>query len=356
MIVIRRIKKFLLYSGVDYFDYELAKPRIYQSNVFVAALISLCATFLITFMYISTFFVQGVMQNRMVYMIGAITSSLVTMLAFFYGRTHAWAVMPLVYAAQFIFYAYGILIGTITDPEQKTVTFIAMLVFLPVLFIHRPISAIITTGIYVTIFVSLCFKTKTGAVLQNDVIDAIVFGVLGLISGIIISRMKIYGYVLEQKLKEVSRFDQLTQMNNRNSYELTLSSIASHAAHSLACIYVDVNGLHELNNKEGHASGDEMLKFIAEQIKMFFGEDLSFRVGGDEFVIFVPDTGICELEQDINMMVKKIEKEGYHVATGCEVMSTHYLSLDNLIKSAESKMYQSKKQFYKNKMYDRRRG
>ena len=263
--------------------------------------------------------------------------------------------MPLVYAAQFIFYTYGILIGTITDPEQKTVTFIAMLVFLPVLFIDRPFSSIFSTSIYIVVFIYLCFRNKTGAVLQNDVIDAIVFGTLGLISGTILNRMKVHGYILEQRLKEVSRFDQLTQMNNRNSYELTLSSIPDYANHILACIYVDVNGLHELNNKEGHASGDEMLKFVAEQIKLFFGEDLSFRVGGDEFVVFVPDTERYEIEQDLAEMIKYIEEEGYHVATGFEMASVHHLSLDSLIKTAESKMYQAKKQFYKNKMYDRRR-
>ena len=350
-----KFKRFILYFGIEPANYELVKPKIYWANLFITAFTAICATVLITSMYISTYFVEGIVENRPVYLTGAILSIIVVILALFYGRKHTWIVVPLVHLADFIYFTYGILLGVVTDPDQKTVTFIVMLVFLPVLFIDRPIRCAINTLLYIIIFIYLCFKTKTGAVLQNDVIDAAVFGTLGIVSGIIINRMKVYGYVMEYKLQEVSRYDQLTQINNRNAYELTLASIPDYAVHNLSCIYIDVNGLHELNNEEGHASGDEMLKFVAEQIKMYFGEELSFRIGGDEFVTFVVDTSKTKVIQDLDEMVANIEQAGYHVATGLETVDVHRLSIENLIKTAESRMYQDKKQFYKNRANDRRR-
>ena len=185
--------------------------------------------------------------------------------------------------------------------------------------------------------------------LQNDVVDAIVFGFLGLISGMLANQIRVHSYILERKLQEVSRFDQLTQMNNRNSYELDLGEIPERAIRTLTCIYIDVNGLHELNNDKGHASGDEMLRFIAGQIKMFFGEELSFRVGGDEFIVFIPDVNEADIKGDIDEMITNIENEGYHIAIGIEQASVHYLSIDSLVKTAEANMYKSKKEYYKNR-------
>ncbi|MBR3253028.1 GGDEF domain-containing protein [Candidatus Saccharibacteria bacterium] len=352
--MLTKVKKFLFYSGLDKESHHMVKSYVSQSNRATVGLVSGCATILIAAMFISTFFVEGVVSNRTVYMSGMILSFVIFLISMLYAREHSWITMPLVYASSFIFYTYGIIIGTVTDPGQKTVTFIVMLVFLPVIFIDNPMRLFAVNAVYIVVFIKLCFRYKTGAILQNDVIDAIAFGVLGLISGIVINRMKIRGYMNECKLQEVSRFDQLTQMNNRNSYELSLEEIPDHAECSLACIYVDVNGLHELNNTKGHDSGDEMLKYVAGCIKTYFGEDLSFRIGGDEFIIFVPDTERKELENRLDKMIRDIEKANYHVATGMEIIKTKYLSMNGLIKSAEIKMYQNKKQFYKDRANDRR--
>lgn len=349
--MLEKIKKFLLYIGNDQNSYKLATPQIRHVNRVTTALVSTCATILIVAMFFITFFVEGVASNRSVYAIGGAISAFIMAYSLSYAKEHEWIVMPLVHISYFVFYSYGILIGTITDPGEKTVTFIVMLVFLPILFVDRPIYSIATTGIYIAIFIYLCFKNKSGAVLQNDVIDAIVFGFLGLISGMLINQIRVHSYILECKLQEVSRFDQLTQMNNRNSYELDLGEIPERAIRTLTCIYIDVNGLHELNNNKGHASGDEMLRFIAGQIKMFFGEELSFRVGGDEFIVFVPDVNEPDIKRDVNEMIANIENEGYHIAVGIEQASTHYLSIDidSLVKTAEANMYKSKKEYYKNR-------
>lgn len=332
----------------------MVKNRICQDNRSAVELISGCATIMTAAMYASTFFFEGVESNRIVYAVGATLSCILFMASFMFAKKYPWIIKLLTYATSFVFYIYGIIIGTITDPDQKTVTFVVMLVLLPVIFIDRPIGLFVNNTIYIVVFIYLCLQNKTGAILQNDVIDAIVFGILGLISGTVVNYDKVRGFVFEQKLQEISRYDQLTHMNNRNSYEMFLEGIPDLAEYSLACIYVDVNGLHELNNTEGHESGDEMLRYVADCIKSYFGEELTFRIGGDEFVIFVPDSDRSELEHMLDGMVKDIEGSGYFVATGLEIIKTKHLSMSGLIKSAESKMYQDKKQFYKNRVHDRR--
>ena len=121
----------------------------------------------------------------------------------------------------------------------------------------------------------------------------------------------------------------------------------------LACIYIDVNGLHEINKEKGHEFGDKMLKQIALEVKNTLSDEFTYRIGGDEFISFIPDLSIEELEKIIDNMVKRIELENYHVAIGYEVASTRDLCLDALIKKADGKMFDNKTIYYKNNNPDR---
>ena len=58
---------------------------------------------------------------------------------------------------------------------------------------------------------------------------------------------------------------------------------------NVVCVYADANGLHELNNEQGHDAGDRMLQTVAREMQSRFGDAHTYRVGGDEFVAFVPD-------------------------------------------------------------------
>ena len=160
--------------------------------------------------------------------------------------------------------------------------------------------------------------------------------------------MKVRGYILEQQLQEISRIDQLTQMRNRNAFEFERDSIPGICKQSLAVVFIDVNGLHEVNNEKGHEFGDKMLKFIASEVKFAFSDELTYRIGGDEFVGFVPDKTSDELEESVKQMVGKIEMADYHVAVGYEIAKIRHISLDNLINGAEKNMLNDKKLYYKN--------
>ena len=346
--MLKKWKNFLLYAGVDHHSFERVKPKIQQTNTIMTTVLSSFAALLIATMFLFSFLSEGIKQNQMVYLIGLIVSSVISLISMTIAKKNTWIASFLIYLSYTIYFLYGIFIGTITDPDGKTVTFMVLLVFMNILFINRPINSIIITGIHVFLFIILCKINKTGAVLSVDIIDAIVFGILGSTSGAIVNHMKVRGYVLEQSLQEISRIDQLTQMRNRNAYEFEHNSIPDLCKHSLGCIYIDVNGLHEANNANGHQYGDEMLKHIAAQIKYAFTNELSFRIGGDEFIAFAPDKSLEEVEKTVREMVEKIEINDYHVAVGYEVAKVRHLSIENLIKDAEGKMFRDKNQYYKN--------
>ena len=156
-------------------------------------------------------------------------------------------------------------------------------------------------------------------------------------------------------VKEQGEKDALTGMYNRNRYEADLYSIQTQGYESLACIYIDVNGLHELNNAKGHSAGDAMLKTVAMRIKNRFGTGLTYRIGGDEFVIFMPDQSEKEADMMCRQLAKTLEEEGYHISAGVQ-WTSDISSIESLIKMAEKKMYAEKKKYYEQEANDRRNG
>ena len=143
-------------------------------------------------------------------------------------------------------------------------------------------------------------------------------------------------------------------MYNRNRYEADLPRIKTRYRKSLACVYLDVNGLHELNNAKGHSAGDTMLKTVAMEIRKQFGADLTYRIGGDEFLVFVPDAPEAETDRKLRKLAETLEKEDYHISAGVQ-WEEEISSIASLIKAAEKKMYAAKKAYYDQEVHDRRK-
>ena len=120
-----------------------------------------------------------------------------------------------------------------------------------------------------------------------------------------------------------------------------------HCSSTLSCVYLDVNGLHELNNTRGHAAGDEMLKTVAAKVRDIFGEEYSYRVGGDEFVAFAMDKSAEEMRALIHKLVQEVDEAGYSVAVGTATHSAGGIDMEVLVKPAETRMYLAKEEHYR---------
>lgn len=157
---------------------------------------------------------------------------------------------------------------------------------------------------------------------------------------------------LDQQQRLAER-DLLTGCLNRNTYENKLKELALTKA-DLSCIYIDVNGLHELNNTQGHAAGDKMLQTVASITRTQFGDRHVYRIGGDEFVVLVEDMEEVQVTTALKTLVNHIHTAGYFVSVGQSHSSGDH-SIDELIKNAEMLMYEDKRRFYSQQGRDRRK-
>ena len=157
-----------------------------------------------------------------------------------------------------------------------------------------------------------------------------------------------------QEMQRQGTEDALTGLYNRNRYEQDLPHIAEKCGSGLCCVFIDVNGLHELNNTQGHQAGDRMLQAVAREIRNQLGNQYAYRVGGDEFIIFLVDWDKDDALRRCQAVADALEKEGYHISVGAEWRSIPVEDLDALIKRAEKRMYDAKRAYYQVAGHDRR--
>ena len=142
--------------------------------------------------------------------------------------------------------------------------------------------------------------------------------------------------------------DSLTNVFNRVAYKKDIISIDEEMPEEFSCIYIDVNELHIINNKYGHAAGDEMLIFIANSLKNTFYGHKIYRMGGDEFLVFANGADQEYIRRSIDVFTQELETKNYHVAIGVSYR-TRNSNTEELVREAEKRMYEVKAQYYQSK-------
>lgn len=149
------------------------------------------------------------------------------------------------------------------------------------------------------------------------------------------------------QVEQMGTTDYNTGLLNRNSFLIFADKWrrGEKSAGAFTCIYMDANGLHELNNREGHAAGDRMLKAVADAMKMTFPDGLNYRIGGDEFLTLLYDKNEAAAAEATYKMTQRLSVHGYHVAAGL-AHEAEDADLDKMIKTADVRMLAAKKHYY----------
>ena len=148
-------------------------------------------------------------------------------------------------------------------------------------------------------------------------------------------------------LEQLSYYDSLTDLGNRNKFNLDISRIPEQGSQPVGIIYLDINGMKRMNDEYGHNHGDIALIHTGNVIGLLFPDDYLYRIGGDEFVVICQ--GICEksFETKVRELRQSFmsEKE-YSVSIG-KYWSEDNKDIRSVLFRADELMYQDKKEFYR---------
>ena len=346
------IKRYLCSAGLTQKEFLQLEEEIIRVNRRSMRIFSVIAGLAFLTAFLATFVIELLKTNRWLYLASVLVSS-----GSFAASFPPWTRKRML-ISQYVFlgglFAMSILMGTVRDPENLCVSFIAILLTAPMLFVDRPCRMVLMIILAVLGFVAAVLLTKSGENRLIDIMNALIFGTIsGILSTYMIS-VKCERYLFEQRAIMLSQIDLLTGLRNRNAYEQSLRRYPGQCKTTLSCVYIDVNGLHELNNARGHEAGDEMLRCVAGEMARGFGGEHSYRIGGDEMLAFVPDCPQDALENRIDRLRRAVAQAGYHISVGCARQTAAACDMNALIRCAEQRMYEDKRAFYQQRGNDRR--
>lgn len=148
----------------------------------------------------------------------------------------------------------------------------------------------------------------------------------------------------EAYLKFLSYRDMLTMLYNRNKYIEILDDGMNRKVNQTGVAYIDLNGLKKINDQQGHEAGDIRIRGAARIIWDIFPEH-AYRIGGDEFVVIVPEISEAEFEQKMQKLRDVMLKNEVSVSIG-SVYGEKEENLEQMLKEADQKMYVEKKQYH----------
>ena len=168
---------------------------------------------------------------------------------------------------------------------------------------------------------------------------------------------------LEKKALEHERdIDVMTGLYTRRKlyYEMQKLLAAPEQVGEAALVFVDANGLKNINDTYGHEAGDSYLCKIADTLALHAsGNSFVCRFGGDEFLVFMHgfkdrgqlDDAIVELDEAVGQgsLVLDGNKVAVSGSVGVAYFGADGRSLNELIKQADARMYEDKMQHHKDK-------
>ena len=157
----------------------------------------------------------------------------------------------------------------------------------------------------------------------------------------------------EENIRQLVHYDLLTGLPNRNMARMELERLlqAAGAPAAIGVLLLDLDRFKELNDDVGHAAGDQALVQVAAALqRVLRGDAMLARVGGDEFLMLLPDTGIegaiAVAERALAALERPLRLDGRalyaRASVGIAVSPEDGAGPAELTQHAEAAMYEAK--------------
>lgn len=161
----------------------------------------------------------------------------------------------------------------------------------------------------------------------------------------------------EQQLTARASYDALTELYNRETVESQINNeitLSEARKSEMAVLFVDVDDFKHFNDKYSHATGDQVLKFVAKTVNNIVGEyGFAGRYGGDEFIACIRNAEVNDPARTAQDIIARLD-EGFtcdsgdllrvSVSIGIALIKDDYNTrVEYLIGKADDAMYAVKK-------------
>lgn len=163
---------------------------------------------------------------------------------------------------------------------------------------------------------------------------------------------------LSARLESLAMSDPLTGLLNRRAMETFARrelAVSHRKGHAIAVLMIDMNHFKQVNDRYGHGVGDEALRQVADAIRNGLRTmDLAARIGGDEFLVLLPDasdTTVNSVTRRLHDAIARVEVAAgaggplrVSATIGYARSSEEDTTLDDLIQHSDADLYEQKRE------------
>lgn len=161
----------------------------------------------------------------------------------------------------------------------------------------------------------------------------------------------------ESQIEYIARHDLLTHVFNRCYFETQLEQAlvrASASKSEMALLCLDIDNFRDINNTCGYQAGDQLIVQLAYLLKKFIkAGDILGRLGGDEFLLLMPNTDFALAKEKALHIIEEIRSHAFTVSTktvnitisvGVAMSPEHGSTAEELLSHTDIAMYQAKQE------------
>lgn len=220
------LKSLLLYAGLGKEEYDKISASYQEQNWIVLFVFSLLLSIMTFGFFVLSYVHDSLHSCRYIYLAACIISLLISVIDLKIGKNNVYVIAHLCFLFTAVTYMMGILNGTVGDPDDLAVTFVVLIVAVPMIFNGRPAILLGEMAVACILFVVLALKIKPSDIAYTDVINVSSFFVVSFVLNMYSAHIKMRGYLSKynetearKRMEDVAaeqeiQLEKITSLNN----------------------------------------------------------------------------------------------------------------------------------------------
>ena len=351
MKVLRIIRNYLCYCGIDKEEFDAVKKDVYASNFAVWRILHCLMSAAFGFLFVYSLFAE-LFKSNMPFYLGIFIYSVANTVVFFVLKKNSIVTQILIYLSILVLFVFGCLI-TQNKPDTPATMFFILLLLTPMFMIDQPYIMSILLVVVSAGFSVWMHEIKPFDVWQMDFVNVIIYTIVGIFIHVIVNSIRIREFVLTRKINIQKDMDDMTGLKNKGALTHAINEYLADATKNKGImLMLDLNDFKKVNDKYGHDVGDSVINQFGAYLAEFFGDDdILGRFGGDEFIVFIKNTDDPDKASEVARNIIKNVSEHVKlpddatkvsVSIGVAIYHGEEKNYSELFKKADVALYQTK--------------